>query len=57
MNRHFAAGAVDLHRRAIERRSKLKSRKCSGDSVAAGVCPTKNPAAPQPDFDLSNDVA
>jgi hypothetical protein len=41
MNRHFAAGAVDLHRRAIERRSKLKSRKCSGDSVAAGVCPTK----------------
>jgi hypothetical protein len=41
MNRHFAAGPVDRHRRAIERRPKSKPRRCSSDSVAAAFSQQK----------------
>src|ERR1700716_2954126 len=53
INRRFAAGPIELHRLEIEL---VAVAKCSSGSVA-GVCPTKNPAAPQPDFYPSNDVA
>src|SRR5258708_25038178 len=60
MNRHFLPQArSNARRRAIGLAlppPKLKPRKCSSDSVAIGVA-KKNPAAPQPDFYLSNDVA
>jgi hypothetical protein len=60
MNRHFAAGPVEHHRREIELAiagAEIEAAGMFRRFGRAGIFPTKNPAAPQPDFDLSNDVA